>query len=286
MRIQFYHGANLPSIVTTEVSTDSAGITVYADPFNKRIRIDDYHGELNTVLGLINLQIAEWVEKLIVKSRVEDLPWFLSQGFSCEAFIKNYYAGSDMYFVTRYFTAGRERSDKLYEEQGILQRIISERIVSELPTLSDVKMATTTQARELSHLYKAVFKVYPTPVQEEAYILKTMQEGTMYAYAELEGRLVSAASAEVNRKHRNAELTDCASLPAAEGKGYMKRLLFFLEQKLVQEGITCLYTIARAESYSMNKAFAQLGYTYGGRLVNNCFIYSGIEDMNVWYKTV
>lgn len=286
MRIQFYHGANLPSNVTTEVNTDSAGITVYTDPFNKRIRIDDYHGELSSVLKLLNRQIVEWVEKLIVKSRVEDVPWFLSQGFTCEAFIKNYYAGADMYFVTRYFTAGRDRSDKWYEEQLILQRIISEPVVLEIPSILDIKIATPAQARELSQLYHTVFKVYPTPVQEETYILKTIQEGTMYVYAEFEGTLVSAASAEVNRKYRNAELTDCASHPSAEGKGYMKRLLFFLEQKLMQEGVTCLYTIARSQSYSMNKAFAQLGYTYGGRLVNNCFIYSGIENMNVWYKSV
>jgi hypothetical protein len=73
-------------------------------------------------------------------------------------------------------------------------------------------------------------------------------------------------------------------LPQAEGKGHMKKLLLLLEQKLRADGITCCYTIARSESFSMNKAFAQLGYTYGGRLVNNCFIYSGLEDMNIWYK--
>jgi len=125
---------------------------------------------------------------------------------------------------------------------------------------------------------------YPTPLSEETHIIKTMQEGTVYVYIEMDHQMVSAASAEINAKFKNAELTDCATLPQAEGKGHMKKLLFFLEQKLRADGITCCYTIARAESYSMNKAFAQLGYTYGGRLVNNCLIYSGLEDMNVWYK--
>ena len=113
-----------------------------------------------------------------------------------------------------------------------------------------------------------------------------MQQGTTYVYIEEEGEIVSVASAEVNEIFHNAELTDCATLPVAAGKGYMKKLLYFLEQKLKREGITCCYTIARSESLSMNKAFSQLGYTYGGRLVNNCFIYSGLEDMNVWYKWV
>jgi putative beta-lysine N-acetyltransferase len=111
-----------------------------------------------------------------------------------------------------------------------------------------------------------------------------MKDGTVFAYIENGQQIVSAASAEINRKFKNAELTDCATLPQAAGQGHMKKLLSFLEQQLQAEGIGCCYTIARAESVSMNKAFAQLGYTYGGRLVNNCFIYSGIEDMNVWYK--
>ncbi|MDH4057298.1 MAG: hypothetical protein OEU76_00970, partial [Cyclobacteriaceae bacterium] len=66
--------------------------------------------------------------------------------------------------------------------------------------------------------------------------------------------------------------------------GHMKKLLFKLENELTKQGINCLYSLARAESYGMNKAFFQLGYTYGGRLINNCYIFSGLEDMNVWYK--
>lgn len=267
-----------------KVTTDKATVTVYTDIFNKRIRIDDYAGDLNEVLIVINRQISDWVEKLIVKSHANDLPFFFAHGFFCEAFIKGYFAGSDMYFVTMYFSAGRARSDKLYEEQSIIQELVNDKSKSEVPSTENIKIATFSQAAELARLYKVIFKVYPTPLSEETHIIRTMQEGTVYAYIEIDRQIVSAASAEVNFKFKNAELTDCATLPQAEGKGHMKKLLFFLEQKLRADGISCCYTIARSESFSMNKAFAQLGYTYGGRLVNNCFIYSGIEDMNVWYK--
>ena len=111
-----------------------------------------------------------------------------------------------------------------------------------------------------------------------------MEEGTRYVLIRNEKKIVSAASAEINLHHSNAELTDCATLPEAEGKGHMKKLLSKLEAVLKKKKIDCLYTIARSESYSMNKAFYQLGYTYGGMMTNNCFIYSGLEDMNVWYK--
>ncbi len=270
--------------MTKEIILNKVSVSVYTDTFNKRIRIDDYAGDLQSILAVINEQISPWVEKLIVKSRTEDVPFFMAHGFSCEAFIKGYFSGADMYFVTMYFSAGRERTDKWHEEQSIIQLLVNEKIIPFTPSTDEVKMASIAQTFELARLYKEIFKVYPTPLSEEAHIIKTMQQGTVYVYIESDRQIVSAASAEVNKKFRNAELTDCATLPSAAGKGHMKKLLYYLEQKLVSEGITCCYTIARAESLSMNKAFSQLGYTYGGRLVNNCFIYSGMEDMNVWYK--
>lgn len=270
--------------MTKEVTTDKASVSVYTDPFNKRIRIDDYAGDLQEVLAIINSQMVAWVEKLIVKSRAKDVPFFIAHGFCCEAFIKGYFSGADMYFVTMYFSVGRERTDKWHEEQSIIQTLISETSKLEVPSTEELKVATMSEALELARLYKQVFKVYPTPLSEETHIIKTMQQGTVYVYIERDHQIVSAASVEVNDKFRNAELTDCATLPSEAGKGHMKKLLYYLEQKLIKDGITCCYTIAMAESLSMNKAFAQLGYTYGGRLVNNCFIYSGLEDMNVWYK--
>jgi putative beta-lysine N-acetyltransferase len=270
--------------VTKEVTTEKATVTVYPDIFNKRIRIDDYAGEMDEVLDIINQQISDWVEKLIVKSRTADVPFFMAHGFSCEAFMKGYFAGADMYFVTMYFSAGRERSEKWYEEQSIIQKLVNDKKEIDNPSPEGIKVATISQAVYLARLYKTIFKVYPTPLNEETHIIKTMQEGTVYVYIESDHQIVSAASAEVNWKYKNAELTDCATLPQAEGKGYMKKLLYFLEQKLRKDGITCCYTLARAESFSMNNAFSQLGYTYGGRLVKNCHIYAGLEDMNVWYK--
>lgn len=271
--------------MTEEITTSQAYVSVFTDTFNKRLRIDDYRGNPDKVLEIIDQQISDWVEKLIVKSRVGDVPFFMSKGFFCEAFVKGYFSGTDMYFVTRYYSTERERRANWELEQSIITTLIHEKNQLIIPSIENIEVATTSKAEGLARLYKKIFKVYPTPLGEEEYIRKTMNEGTLYAYIEEDNQIVSAASAEINRKFKNAELTDCATLPAAEGKGYMKKLLYFIDQRLKAEDIICRYSIARAESFSVNKAFAQLGYSYGGRLIKNCIIYSGLEDMNVWYKS-
>jgi hypothetical protein len=58
-----------------------------------------------------------------------------------------------------------------------------------------------------------------------------------------------------------------------------------LEKHLEDNGIYCVYSIARALSFGMNAVFFQLGYEYRGRLANNCCIFDKIEDMNLWVKT-
>jgi hypothetical protein len=34
----------------------------------------------------------------------------------------------------------------------------------------------------------------------------------------------------------------------------------------------------------MNTALARLGYRFRGRLMNNCHIMGGFEDMNIWVR--
>lgn len=136
----------------------------------------------------------------------------------------------------------------------------------------------------LAQLYQQVFKIYPTPLHDPAYILKTMEEGTIYFAFTKGEEVVSAASAEVNEFYKNAELTDCATLLEHRKYGLMKILLEKLEEELLARGVYCAYSIARAQSFGMNAALHQLGYRYRGRLTNNCYIYDKIENMNMWVK--
>ena len=226
------------------------------------------------------------MDKLIVKSRPKDVPAFNLNGFAQEGMIKNYFMDTNACLVVKYFSNERSQSNRWNEEELIIENILESESNPGATDSSEVSFAALDNAAELAALYAEVFKLYPTPIQETDYIKKTMEEGTLYVYIREEGRIVSAASAEINSKYKNAELTDCATTGQGQGKGHMKKLLTALEAKLESRDIHCFYTIARAESYGMNNAFYQLGYTYGGRLIKNCFIYSGIEDMNVWYKNI
>lgn len=64
-----------------------------------------------------------------------------------------------------------------------------------------------------------MFKTYPSPLTHLDCILATMERNVLYrAIANDKGEIVSAASAEVDEKHSNAELTDCATNPSERGR--------------------------------------------------------------------
>lgn len=261
---------------------------VYQDPYNKRIRIDDIRGNIVEAIHLAEeLALHSKAEKLIVKARKEQFVMLLEKGFQCEAMIDQYFLGSDGYFFCKYYSHERRNSEVTYKEDEIVKNVqLLEQNVGGIapPSEYQLKLIQNEDAEKLAELYGKVFKIYPTPLHEPEYIAKTIEEGTIY-YAFTHGdEIVSAASAEVNFFYKNAELTDCATLPEHRKYGLMKVLLEQLETQLISKGIYCSYSIARALSFGMNAALHQLGYDYRGRLMNNCYIFDKIENMNVWVK--
>lgn len=267
-----------------EVTSGSASITAYFDELSLRIRVDDYSGEIHSVFRLIEESLTPWAEKLIVKVRPDDLDFFESHGMRREALVRGYFAGADMQFMVRYLAAERSHSVMEADEASIIRAVLLiPPSISPAPS-AHVTFAGLQDAEALAKLYRDSFRIYPTPVGDPLHIRKTMADGTVYVLIRDQSKIISAASAEVNSKYKNAELTDCATAEGYEGKGYMRALLTELERHLRTNGITCLYTIARAASFGMNKVFHQLGYQFGGMMIKNCMIYSGMEDMNVWHK--
>lgn len=268
-----------------EIKINSARITAYVDEYSRRFRVDDYKGSLEEVLHAVDASLPSWTEKLIVKSRPDDVAFFESRGFRREAFITGYFAGTDMHFMARYISAERSHSLREADEAGIIRAVLLVPPSTSPVHTIDARFAEPEHAEALASLYREAFRIYPTPVYDPVHIRKTMEEGTVYMFIREGNKVISAASAEINSKYKNAELTDCATAEGHEGKGYMRALLMALEENLKTRGITCLYTIARSASFGMNKVFHQLGYKFGGRMIKNCMIYSGMEDMNVWHKT-
>jgi beta-lysine N6-acetyltransferase len=257
------------------------------DFFNKRIRVDMYRGNIVTMLRQIEeIAAIHDFEKIIIKVRNEHVCIFAERAYTIEATIAEYFEGSKMLFMTKYRKDERRNSNHWLVGDDILYDI-KKKEKNRPDELTDyvLREATRADATSLANLYKEVFQLYPTPLHDFSYIESEMTE-TIFYVAEHNEQIVSVASAEMNRADFNAELTNCATLPAHRKVGIMKNLLSKLEEGLINRHMYCAYTIARSLSFGMNCAFYQLGYTYTGRLTNNCYIYDKLEDMNVWVKNL
>lgn len=264
-------------------------LTIYLDSFNKRIRIDDYLGNMDDIIARCHTIANEQnAEKIIFKTRAEHFSKLIANGYRVEGLIDGYFRGSDCLFFSKYLTNSRMTNINWIKEDEILQNVLSREkeasASSHLLSSYKFKKLAHRDADILAKLYNQIFQIYPTPLNDPDYIRETMNTGTIYFGFENNGELVSAASAEVNSFYMNAELTDCATLKEHRKYGLMKLLLLELEKELEIRGIYCAYSIARSLSYGMNAVLYQLGYEYRGRLINNCFIYDKLEDMNVWVR--
>jgi putative beta-lysine N-acetyltransferase len=266
------------------IRNDNFTITVVLDHFNSRIRVDDYRGHIASIIQYcVRLTKQHKAEKLIFKVRREHAGSFLEYGFLPEGQIEGYFLGSDCLFPGRKTTSHWMEEDNIIENISMLKREVQ---ADSPPPGYQLKKLSEEDSVNLSALYNTVFSVYPTPMNDPEYIKKTMREGTVYFGFGYGGEIVSAASAEINSYYKNAELTDCATLKEHRKYGLIKLLLLRLEKELKENGIFCSYSLARALSFGMNAAFHQLGYSYRGRLANNCLIYDKLEDMNIWVKNL
>lgn len=275
---------------TIFVEDSSFFAEIYLDPFNKRIRVDDYRGNTTNMLNKVEEFVRQnQAEKFIIKGRAEDALAFFEFGLQPEAVVDRYFHGSDAYFYAKFYTQERKVNDHWITEDGMIHSIYelgSSTKKAFPPKEYELKKVDESGAEELSALYRQVFQIYPTPLFEPEYVKKTMSAGTIYYAFFYHGKIVSAASAEINTFYKNAELTDCATLTEHRKYGLMKFILQELEADLKRDGIFCAYSIARSLSFGMNAVLYQLGYSYRGRFMNNCYIYDKLENMNMWVKNL
>lgn len=263
-------------------------MTLTIDPTNRRVRVEDYLGHFPSCVNeALQVALESTAEKLIFKVRQENVNTLVEAGFTYEAKIDHYYLGNDCFFFVKYFTDARRNSVCWVQEDQIVNDVLA--LPNQMKLLGtpqgyELRKAVESDADALAHLYKTVFVIYPTPMNDSTYIKKCMNNHTIFYIFTYEGKIVSAASAEINDLYHNAEMTDCATLPEHRQFGLLKHLLTKLEEELLELNIYCVYSIARALSFGMNLALHQLQYQYRGRLANNCYIFHQLEDMNMWVK--
>ncbi|MGO4889695.1 putative beta-lysine N-acetyltransferase [Anaerobacillus sp. MEB173] len=278
---------NIPYILKYE-SHKCHTMNLYIDFASQRLRVDNYRGNIASIVTRAEeVAIDHSLSKIIIKAKEGDWRQLVSNGYQLEGIIEGYFSGSDAYFMTYYLSDDRRISKYWKKEDKIIKSVteLSDHEQNQtLPSGYTIRLATKEDASSLAKLYHLVFPSYPTPMNEENYIGKVIDEGTIFYIVEWKNEIVSAASAEVNTDDHNAEMTDCATLPEHRKHGFMKVLITELEKRLIKQNIYCSYSLARAQSFGMNAVFWKLGYRYNGRLTKNCEIFGELEDMNLWVK--
>ncbi|GGF27819.1 putative beta-lysine N-acetyltransferase [Halobacillus andaensis] len=207
--------------------------------------------------------------------------------FQYEGKIEGFFRGEDTKIYAKYLNPARNKPD----QGNVITRVQKRNAISQRrkESLSDdytIKWAEEVDSEEMAELYNSVFSKYPTPIHDPSYIVKLMRSNVYFSLIYEGDLLVSACSADVLPKYDAAEFTDCATLPSQRGKRLLSYQFSRLEERMKKLGIRTMFSYTRATSMGMNIINAQQGFTYGGCMIQNSYIGTGLEDMNIWYKSL
>ncbi|KMK76170.1 putative beta-lysine N-acetyltransferase [Alkalihalobacillus pseudalcaliphilus] len=260
---------------------------LYIDYYNERIRIDHYKGAFKNLLKELEVRREKQpFTKLIVYTKPTQWQQLIADGFQLESIMKGYFNGVDNYVMCRYYSNERKKQGNWVEEDQLIDQVMAKEssAMKRLPDSYEMRKVRESDLYELATFYGTVFSSYPTPIHEVDYLTKSLKGGTLFFIVTFEGEIVAAASAEVQNVFHNAEITDCATNPDHRQFGLIRHIIKELENELYEKRIYCTYSIARANSFGMNRVLKQMGYHYEGRLTNNCFMEGSYENLNVWVK--
>lgn len=147
-------------------------------------------------------------------------------------------------------------------------------------------LAIPEDSERIASLIDRTFNDYPTPSHDPNYIKTQIESGSPFRFIEEKGEVVACASADLVPDALTAELTDCATLPTHRKKGYMLTLLSDLMWDLEQKGYYSAFTYSRARIPGINILFKKLGFSYCGSIHRSCRIGEGLEDMNMWIRSL
>lgn len=260
-------------------------------PYNDRIYLmklgDGDAGHLVKELDILSKE--KGYSKIFAKVPVGQKSLLEENGYQLEASIPGFFNGrGDVAFLSKYFKKTRRIENSPDEIKANLA-LANEKAADGYNTvdISPLNMGVASQAddaEQMSLVYKEVFKTYPFPIHDPAYLRETMASHVRYFYIRDGKRFIALSSAEMDVDSQNVEMTDFATLPSYRGRGLAVVLLDKMEAAMKQRGMRTAYTIARSLSAGMNITFAKMGYVFAGTLTNNTNISGNIESMNVWYK--
>jgi len=264
-----------------------ADVHLTIDSPNQRIKLQSCGDRIvDTATAAVELATAQGLDKIWGFVSLAEWVELSRLGFVREGTLDGYFSDGPGIGVAKYLSSERARGKQTAAEDAIMLGALAQAgtAASSPPLDYRLRPATPADCLDISATLTAVFASYPTPIDSAEAIAAVMNRGAYFMVAEQGGQLVSVMSADIDREHLTAEMTDCATLTPHRGRGLMQALLAGMEDELRRQGLRSLFTLARATSAGMNIAFARLGYAYRGRFINNCHIAGDWEDMNLWVK--
>lgn len=255
-------------------------------PINDRVYIMKLEkGSAGRVLKKAeSLAIDQGYGKIFAKIPLSSCELFKESGFEVEALVPGFYKGQeDGVFLGKYLNDQRAKIKDSKKINSIID-IASSRSAKKIKPLSRVRPLNEDHAEEIASIYQEVFESYPFPVHDPNFLKENMKSNVDYFGIFKDNKLVSVSSSEKDPKSSSVEMTDFATLPQYRGKKFALQLLQKMENEMQKEQYQTAYTIARAQSPSMNVTFGNAGYKFSGTLKNNTNISGSIESMNIWYK--
>lgn len=273
--------------ISQNISNKHFQANLFIDNHNQRLKIVDYEGDPAVLASrMIKLCQEDGLGKIIAVIDDRDEKVFRHNGYILEGNIPGYFKGKDGHCLSYFTKQERAHSIPLEKEDMIISQ--AQEVRGQYQFSENNKFvfrdANESDANQLAKLYDTVFKSYPTPMDNPAYIKKVMNQKVLFKVAEVAGQIVSAASADMNSVLLNAEITDCATLTEYRGQGLLSDLIYQLEGELIKKDFVTLFSLSRALSVGVNIVLVKQGYVYSGRQINNCDIMGKFEDMNIWVK--
>ncbi len=288
-------------------------------------------GKFNNRIYLMKLSrqdfpnIIEEIDKMVLKDGYSKIfakvstfakDKFINNDYIIEARIPKFYNQKDnVYFMAKYLEQSRMIDSRIEEIEEILNnatayqraekdikdtKCTKETNCNKLDNDFDYVICNKSHANQIADIYKKVFDTYPFPIHDPGYIAKTMEENFIYFSIQKDGNIIALSSSEMDIDSQNVEMTDFATLPEYQGRGFALYLLYNMEDEMRKRKIKTAYTISRALSQGVNIIFAKMRYKYCGTLYNNTNISvykntdktidkdkntsGNFESMNVWYK--
>jgi putative beta-lysine N-acetyltransferase len=262
-------------------------VVVRDDAYSDRIRCDHPAVQDGEDLGQALLSAAKERDRgrVVVLCERALTAGLERAGFWLEAVIPGFYSGAESCLVLGASPAGRPPLANP-QRVGEVDELIDAHAPWVEPPPTPTERAGQQDSAAIAALIAECVTYYPTPSGHPGFIEAHLATGAPFRVVRDEGRVVACACADLVPFAAAAELTDCFTAPSHRRRGLMRALLSDLMGDLAGLDYRTAYTLCRATSPGINLAFKGLAFDYCGRMSRSCRIGEGLEDMNIWSRTV